>query len=174
MTDDVDAYFANAQAIPALSFLMIGTTHEGTIVSKEMAQMRDIRSNAPLHWDNGDPKMQAVITLQMPPDQTVEDDDGLRKLYCGSYGVKLAIAKAIKDAGANGLTVGGTIKIRYTGNGTPTTKGFNPPKQYVARYTPPAAQVETNVDDFFADEPAPEAQTPGSEHYEYPQDEEPF
>ena len=43
-----------------------------------------------------------------------------------------------------GLEVGGELSDTYTGDGISKTRGFNPPKQYEARYTAP------NGSDFLA------------------------
>jgi hypothetical protein len=144
MSTDVDNWFLGDSA-PALSFPDVGTTYEGQIIQTAMRQATDITTGKPKFWDNGDPVMQAVITLDTElRDAESDHDDGVRRLFVGSLNMKLAIAKAMKDVGARSLQAGGTLKVRYTGNGEASKKGFNPPKEYIARYTPPAA-----VDDFF-------------------------
>ncbi len=60
-----------------------------------------------------------------------------------------AIKDAIVDSGWRGATiVGGTLAVKYVSDGEPTAAGFNPPKQYAARFEAPAA-----VDDLPDDEP---------------------
>jgi hypothetical protein len=39
--------------------------------------------------------------------------------------------------------------MKYKGDGVPTQKGFNPPKEYVAKYEPPTIAV----DDGYSDDP---------------------
>ena len=166
MADEVDNYLIG-NTVPSLSFLVIGTTYEGRVTHKTMQQARDIKTGAPKFWEGTqDPVMQAVITLQTDEHEN-EDDDGLRKLYVGSMGMRTAIANAIREAGAKSLELNGVIKIRYTGDGEATKRGFNPPKEYRAKYTPPAL-----VDDFFDDggKPSREDDTPDLSEYS----EEPF
>lgn len=135
------------------SFKDVGDTIKGTVVAAEMRQQIDIDTGKPATWDNGDPKMQAVITLQTE-DRDDADDDGIRNLYVKgskkpeSQSLAAALAAAIKKAGAP-LDVGGTLACRYTGDGVPSKRGFNAPKQYAMSYKPPAIDLGD-----FADAPA--------------------
>lgn len=52
-----------------------------------------------------------------------------------------AISKAIGEAGAAGLSDGDTLAVAYSGDGERRKPGWNPPKLYVARYTPAKAAV---------------------------------
>lgn len=64
------------------------------------------------------------------------NDDGRRTLYAGGKMLK-AIRDALQVAKAQ-LEEGGTLAVQYTGDGTATRPGANPPKLYVAQYQPPA------------------------------------
>lgn len=156
MSDEVDQFFLGGA--PSLSFLEIGMTHEGRIIHKAMIQARDIATKEPKVWPDGNPVMQAVITMQTDDrDTTIENDDGVRRLFVGSGGMRNAIAAAIKKSGGNGLQVGGRLGIRYTKNGEATTKGFNPPKIYAAKYEAPPQSTddyeEPPVGEEFSEEP---------------------
>jgi hypothetical protein len=129
------------------SFHNVGDTVTGKIVTTpEVRQKTKMGTGEPEKWDNGDPKLQLVITLATDErDPHDPDDDGVRKLYVGgskkpeSHSMHAAVAAAVVTSGAKGLEVGGTLTVTYTGDGVSKTPGFNPPKQYSATYVPAAA-----------------------------------
>ena len=128
----------------------VGTTVTGTIAEKPVvAQQTDIQTGKPLEWDNGDPKLQLIVTLQTSL-RTSDDDDGLRRVYVkgstksGCRSLHDAVATAVKESGAKGLEVGGTLAVTFIGTEPSQTKGFNDRKLYSATYVPPAA-VEANA-----------------------------
>jgi hypothetical protein len=133
-------------------FPEIGTVVKGTITTPPtLSQQTDFTTGALKTWDDGKPMMQLVITLQTDErDPETPDDDGLRSLYVKGA-MQAAVKDAIRKAGAKGLEVGGTIAVKYTGDGVAKQRGMNPPKQFAAQYQAPAAKA---VDDFLADEPA--------------------
>lgn len=121
-----------------------GDKVSGEILSVEARQATDLDGN-PKTWDNGDPIMEVVVTLQT--DERVDaDDDGIRKVsIAGSmkYASKRkATVDAVRAAGAKGLEAGGTFALAYTGEGEATKRGYNPPKLYQAAYKAPAAGVD--------------------------------
>lgn len=125
--------------IPAAKFAAVGATVKGTVVRSESGQQTDFATGKPLTFDDGNPKMQVIITLQTDDrDPSVGDDNGQRKLYVrvGSQMHK-AIAGALRSVNAK-LDVGGTLAVKYDHDEPSQTKGFNPAKQYVAQYAPPA------------------------------------
>jgi len=125
------------------SFKAIGDRIKGTIVSAEERQQIDLDTDLPAVWSDGKPKMQLVITLQTD-EHADPDDDGIRNLYVKgskkpeSKSMTAALIAAIKAAGVSNIDVGGTLAMAYIGDGEPTKRGFNPPKQYQAAYKPPA------------------------------------
>lgn len=129
------------------SFPEVGTTVTGKIAGKpEVRQQTDMSGN-PLTWDNGDPRLQLVVPLQTD-ERLDDDDDGVRNLYVKgskdpkSKSLHAAVAGAVQAAGAKGLEVGGTLTVSYVGDGVASTRGFNPPKQYEAKYAAPDGQAE--------------------------------
>lgn len=141
MTDDVNAFFLGSGS-PTASFAEKGATYEGTIMDMKMQQAREIKTGKPKTWENGDPVMQAVITIQTDlRDPQIENDNGVRRIFAGSLGMKEAIATAIKKAGAKGLAVGGVLGIKYVRDGEPSGPGMNPPKVYAAKYEAPVMAV---------------------------------
>jgi hypothetical protein len=135
---DPDAFLMGG-GVPSASFLHIGDGVAGTITeSPTLQQQRDFTSGEPKVWDDGNPMMQLVVTLQTDQyDEKIEDDDGRRRIYVKNA-MKKAIADAVRKAGAKKLDVGGVLSVRYTADGEAAKKGINPPKLYTAQYTPPA------------------------------------
>lgn len=137
-------------------FPEVGTVVKGTIVTPPtLSQQTDFTTGALKTWDDGKPMMQLVVTIatdERDPDEP--EDDGLRSLYVRGA-MQAAVKDAIRKAGAKGLEVGGTIAVRYTGDGVAKQRGMNPPKQFAAQYKAPASQA---ADDFLnTPEPAPAA-----------------
>jgi len=122
-----------------------GDSVTGTVaVEPEVRDQTDIQTGRILTWDNGDTRKQLVVTLdtdQRDPDDP--EDDGRRSLYVkgskqrGSQSLHDAVATAVRNAGASGLTVGGELTVRFTGEEPSQTKGFNPRKLYEASYKAP-------------------------------------
>lgn len=137
--------FLMASGTKAFKFDEIGATAKGTIVSLEMQQQRDIKDNTPKWWDDAktQPMMQLRVVLQTD-ERDGEDDDGHRALYVRGN-MQQAVRDAIKAAGATTIEEGGTLAVQYTGNGTASKPGFNPPKEYRSQYAPPVAQPATAV-----------------------------
>lgn len=143
---------------PSATFHTPGTEHKGVITNLETMQVRNFKTKLPETWDDGNPKMQAVITLQTDErDPQIENDDGVRKLYVSSKGMREAIAGAVRKAGAREVTVGGKLAVTFTREGE-SENGLNPPKVYAAAYKPPPAPThdeagETGEYDDYSEEP---------------------
>jgi hypothetical protein len=78
-----------------------GASVTGSIVSVEMRQARKFQSTDLDFWDDGKPKMQAVITLATTlRDPADPEDDGTRSVSVNLWsGQKQALAAACKAAG---------------------------------------------------------------------------
>lgn len=126
-----------AAGTPAAKFETVGTVVRGTILSAEVAQQRDLATGALASWPDGNPKVQVLIDLQTAERSAdIDDDDGRRRLYVKRPSAMLAaIAKALGKTKLS-EAVGGTLAVKYTGNGTPSQRGFNPPKQFAAVFKP--------------------------------------
>jgi hypothetical protein len=168
--DDATDFLLGGEKIRSAKFERAGDTIKGTIVDAQVRQQTDISTGEMLTWDDGKPKNQLVITLQTdlrePAGQGEDPDDGRRRLYVKgstkseSKSMTVAVRDALRAAKAQRLEVGATLAVRYTGDGVATTRGFTPPKQYAAKYEPPAA----GVDDFLGTAPAaPAAPAAGDE-----------
>jgi hypothetical protein len=142
MSDANDVLFGSG--IPAAKFTNPGDTFGGPIVKLEATQMRkfDKKTNRPTDeldfWDNGDPKMQAVVTVRTQHrDPEDPSDDGQRKLYISSRYQQNAVKGAVKAAGKRALEIGGILQLTYT-HEAPSEAGPLA-KFYEATYQPPSA-----------------------------------
>ena len=89
-----------------------GAAFTGTILSADLRQATKFGTTEPDTWDNGDPKMQAVITLSTDQrDPADPDDDGTRRVAVNLWsGQKQALIKACRDAGVKEPAAG----MRFT------------------------------------------------------------
>lgn len=150
MSMNADDFFAGGT--PSAKFDTIGVTVAGTITRVgEPMQQRDFTSGAPKVWDDGRPMMQLPVDVQTDlRDPEIAHDDGTRAIYIKGE-LQKAIRTAVRQAGATGLRVGGSLSVTYTGDGTAKQRGMNAPKLYSAVYTAPAAQA---ADSFLGGQPA--------------------
>lgn len=140
MSNDIEG-FLNASGAPAAKFPTIGTTVKGTVTGAEVKQQTDL-DGKPKSWDDGNPRMQLVVTLATEErDPEIADDDGSRRLFIKGAMLK-AVREAIKTAGARTIETGGTLAVKYTGDGDAPRPGFSPPKLYVAQYKVPAPAAD--------------------------------
>jgi hypothetical protein len=93
--------------------------------------------------------MQVELTLatdQRDPSNT--EDDGTRRIF--ARGALLnAVKDAVRTAKAETVDIGGTLAVRYTGDGE-GKPGMNPPKLFTAQYQPPAPTANAAADDLFS------------------------
>lgn len=136
----------------------IGFTVTGKIVSTEVRQQTSLEDGKPLTWDNGDPRMQLVVTLATDIADD-EDDDGRRAVYVkgskqsGSKSLHDAVRAAVQAAGARGLEPGGTLSVSYIGSEPAKTRGFSDRKLWGATYRAPDRAAVTG--DFLGTTPTP-------------------
>lgn len=135
--------FLLSSGVPSAKFPHVGATVKGTVLDFRVEQARDFDTKTLRTWDDGNPVMQLVVTLQTDErDPDKEADDGSRALYALGQMLK-AVRDAVRPHG--GLAQGGTLAVRYTGDGEPSRRGLNPPKQYRAEYHPPARRVDLDA-----------------------------
>ena len=150
--DDVDAFlFGGAKAF---SFANIGDSVEGEIIAAQTQQQRSIEGQA-MTWDNGEKRMQLVVTLQTALRES-DNDDGIRMIYAkgGKHDVakgegqsmRDAIASAVRAANQTRLEVGGMLVVAFTGE-APAKRGYNAAKLYTAGYRAPKPGVSLASDD---------------------------
>jgi hypothetical protein len=139
---DANSFLMGGGGAATAKFPTPGTVIGGRITEPPtLEQQRDIKSGEKKFWADGDPMMQLVVTVQTDlRDPAFEDDDGKRRIFIKGQ-MKNAVSDAVRQAGARGLEVGGTLHVRYTHDGQAKERGMSPPKQYVAKYET-AASIE--------------------------------
>ncbi|MFB9620670.1 hypothetical protein [Brooklawnia cerclae] len=130
-------------------FDTVGDQVTGTVVDLVEQQQTDLQTGEPRTFSNGQPMMMYRVDLQTslrePGDQF---DDGKRSIFLkGSRAAEsqsslAAVLAAVKAAtGTTALATGGTLTLKYIGEGVAKTRGFNPPKLYAATYQPPTVDL---------------------------------
>jgi len=143
---DVMSFFMGGGS-PTAKFETVGTMIKGLVLSEELVQCTDPETQKPEVWDNGQPKMQVILTLQTElSDPEIEEDDGKRRVFAKSY-MKTAIREAVKASKYKGRSlVGGELAIKYSANGKKSKPAFSPPKLYEAKFVPPSIMDEVAKD----------------------------
>lgn len=133
----------------------IGTSVTGIVESIEAQQQRDMDTQEPKYFDNGQPMMQVVIHIATTlRDATIPGDDGVRAVYV--KGKNLAtLRQASRMVGRDFPHVGDGFTATYTANGEAKKRGWNPPKLYSYEIVPNQNQVAQAMN---AAEPQPQAQ----------------
>lgn len=126
-----------APAGNAAKFDVVGKTYTGTILNKEQRQQRDYATGEPKTWGDGSPQMEVILTIVTTTDELPVN------IYCRGNMLR-AVKEAIAAAGERTAEIGGTLTIKYVGDGEPAKPGFSPPKLYKAAYKAP---VNTPDDD---------------------------
>jgi len=131
MPEDIDP-FADAESTPSLSFANapVGTSYKFTVLEPaKLVQSRDYETGEPATWPDGNPKMSAVLV--------VEVDGEKRSIWARKPSSMFsALAKAQADAGAR-FEAGGAGTVTFASEKPHENKRFNAIKQYSATYQPP-------------------------------------
>lgn len=126
------------------TFPDVGTEYDGYIASYEMRQQTDFKGGKPMTWDDGNPRMQLVVTLHTALRED-DDDDGMRTLYVKGN-MQKAVRDAVAKAGARGIAVDGRLFVRYVSDGEAPGPKLSPPKMYIAKYAPPVQAIPDDGD----------------------------
>lgn len=158
MTNPADDFLTGGSGVKSASFPQHGASVTGTITEPPQVKQQTDLQGKPKTWDNSDPMMHLVVTLQTQ-EKTDQEDDGRRRVYVkgskdpASQSLTAAVSAAVQAAGAKGLEVGGTLTVTYVADGVARAVGFNAPKKYTAKYSRPSG-------DQFLAAPAPGAARP--------------
>lgn len=134
----------------SFGFDQIGDSVTGQITVIEELQQTDMDTGQPAVWDSGQPKMMVRVELQTEQrDPSNPGDDGRRSVYLKgsrkpeSKSSLAAVLVAVQQGtgGGRSIQTGGTLTLTYSGDGVPSRKGYNAPKQYEAVYAPPAVDL---------------------------------
>lgn len=122
--------------IPSAKFPTVGTKVSGVVLSIEESPVPEFDSRGRI---TGNKKDDDGNTL-MQTDVTLSTDAGKIVLHTGGA-IVYAIGRALGEIGADNLYIGDRLTVEYTGDGEPTAKGRNAPKQYAAVVEPSGAPV---------------------------------
>ena len=120
------------------AFKQIGDQVIGNVLHAESRQQTDLNTGEPKFWKDGSPMKMVVVSLQTEERES-EDDDGIRTVYVRGQ-MTAAVRSALQQAHVKGLEIGGKLQVRYKADGVAKQRGFNPPKEYEAKYRAPAAE----------------------------------
>jgi hypothetical protein len=150
---------------PAVSWkgAKIGTVVTGTVTDVPVeVRSRDFESGEPASWPDGNPKMSVVVGLLI--------DGEPYNLWAPKPSAMFAALakahKADKEAGGQGIAVGGKLKVRLSGQKpNPDKPKLNPQNLFQAKFEPQDAFAENGAGDAKAEaevqaEPTEELQTP--------------
>lgn len=130
-----DDPFAVSEKHPSLSFkdAPVGTSYTGKVVERPaLVQARDYETGERATWDDGNPKMTVVTTLEVNGEKV--------SLWAPKPSAMFAaMGEAQQQAGAT-IAPGGTLTVEYVGD-KPNERNprLNPQKQYRVTYQPPDA-----------------------------------
>lgn len=119
---------------------MPGTIVTGTVVDIKTRQKKEYGTGKPMFSQKGNPKYEALITVQTNL-QEAPDDDGRRTIYINMWGVQQdAIRKACEAAHCEGPVEGDMFTATYVGLGQ-AQPGMSAPKLYEYRidHKPPVS-----------------------------------
>lgn len=119
---------------------MPGAIVTGTVVDIKTRQKKEYGTGKPMFSQKGNPKYEALITVQTSLQET-PDDDGRRTIYINMWGVQQdAIRKACEAAKCEGPVEGDTFTATYVGLGQ-AQPGMSAPKLYEYRidHKPPVS-----------------------------------
>lgn len=133
-----------SQSSKGAKFERPGTSISGIIENVTANQIRDFKSRQPKFFDDGQPQMQVLVTINTGvTDPMVEDDDGRRTVYIKGFGLqRRAWLQALHNAGlrkAAEVRPGDRFTATFTGFGE-AKPGMNAPKlfEYVIEHQSPA------------------------------------
>lgn len=108
----------------------IGDSITGMVVEVQTRQHRDPQTNKSGVWENGDPMIQVVVSIQTELHDGA-DDDGVRSVFIKWWGKqRAAFLEALKDAGQDNLSVGQEFTATLTGTEKNANKALSDTKLY--------------------------------------------
>lgn len=143
---DVSSFLASSdfEKHPPAKFREHGDKVAGTIASEpRVVEVDDLNNRG---------EKVSKLVIEIDTGQPYDGDDAelhgdtIRTLWVNKGRMATAISQAVKAAGAKQLEEGGKLAVQYVGDGTPSQKGYNPPKEYAAKYEAPKGGLD--LDDF--------------------------
>lgn len=132
--------FTEAIRLPSARFPEIGAHVSGVVTEIGHSPVPEFNDQGRVAGtkfdDDGEVLMQVDVALNT--------DDGLVTLHTNGA-IFFAIGRALAEIGAEDLEVGDVLSVEYTGDGVPSAKGRNAPKQYKAIVSKSGAEKRTTV-----------------------------
>lgn len=137
--------FLMGSSNPGFSFRTPGDRIVGQIIGEPTVQQQKVfNTNDPAFWPSGDPKIQMLLPVQtsfrnwegVATPEVGRPDTGARTIYVKGKHFEAGLKRAILEAGARFLAVGGWVDITFTGEDMESKAGSKP-KLFAIRYMPP-------------------------------------
>jgi len=122
------------------------------VLSFKSEEQKDQDTKEIVTWDDGSPKMQVVIELQVPGIiekgdydhnteewSPVEDDEGIRYLFCKG-GLFTAMRNCMRQNKLKAPAIGSTLDIKHVSTRKPSKTGRNGAKVYEIEYHAPTEE----------------------------------
>jgi len=144
-----DSWNIGGEGGNSFGFDRVGDSVSGKVLQLAEVQQTDMETGKPAFWEDGRPKMMYRVTLATAlRDPADPADNGERSVYLRgskkseSRSSLAAVLDAVRQAtGGTSLQPNGTLTLTYTGDGEPSRRGYNAPKQYAAQYQAPAMEL---------------------------------
>lgn len=106
----------------------VGDSISGNVTAVATRQARDPQTNKARTWENGDPVIQVVVSIQTDL-QTEENDDGIRSVFVKWWGVqRKAFLDALKTANQTDLSIGQQFTATFSGTEKASNKAMSDTK----------------------------------------------
>ncbi|MBT2484832.1 MULTISPECIES: hypothetical protein [unclassified Microbacterium] len=106
-------------------FETVGTRWSGVVTKAEPRQATNFDTGKPDFWDDGQPKMQAVVSIQTD-ERIDETDDGVRAIYIKMWGDQKKAFRLAAQAAGGSPKPGDTFTATYIADGEKPQRGFAP------------------------------------------------
>lgn len=120
-------HFTEAIRLPSAKFPTIGTTVSGIVAGIDRSEVPTFDDRGRVNGVKFDDDGSAITQV----DVTLNTETGMVVLHTGGA-IYWAIGRALAEIDAEDLEIGDSLIVEYTGDGEPTAKGRNAPKQYSA------------------------------------------
>lgn len=120
-------HFTDAIRLPSAKFPEVGASVSGVVRELGISDVPEFDGKGRITGSKTDENGNVITQV----DVTLETSGGQLVLHTGGA-IFYAIGRALAEVGAEDLEPGDTLTVTYTGDGEPTAKGRNAPKQYAA------------------------------------------
>lgn len=126
---------------PAVSFEHIGAVIVGRVIDEPRIVETSMDGTAQTSYVVGVEVLQGtIITIGKVGERRPAAVGDEASIWFKRGNMASELTSALTRAGAQGIAVGGTIAVKYIGDG-PRSPGKNPPKQYQVQYVAPVVQI---------------------------------